>query len=162
MWCAYEQVCTLADMDYDVFHGTINAHSDGSATQEYYVKPRWGRPWDARAANKLAAMLEASIQRRFPKGLKLHVHSVDRFGSLATLTAVLRDAGLTINRAKVPAVTASPMHACFAHAYPSPAFSCRQCCLGTCVLVFTEPSSAPVPCELCLSCCPRSCRGRCL
>ena len=96
-----EQVCTLADMEYDVYHGTINSHRDGSATQEYYAKPRWGRPWDARAAEKLAAMLEASIQRRFPKGLKLHVHSVDSFGSLATLTAVLRDAGLTINRAKV-------------------------------------------------------------
>ena len=95
-------MCTLADMDYDVYHGTINANPDGSAMQEFYAKPRWGRPWDPRAANKLAAMLEASIQRRFPKGLKLHVHSVDRFGSLATLTGVLRDAGLTINRAKVP------------------------------------------------------------
>ncbi|CAL8463116.1 g2650 [Coccomyxa elongata] len=97
----FDTVCTLADMDYDVYHGTINANPDGSAMQEFYAKPRWGRPWDPRAAKKLAAMLEASIQRRFPKGLKLHVHSVDRFGSLATLTGVLRDAGLTINRAKV-------------------------------------------------------------
>ncbi len=100
-------MCTLADMDYDVYHGTINANPDGSAMQEFYAKPRWGRPWDPRAANKLAAMLEASIQRRFPKGLKLHVHSVDRFGSLATLTGVLRDAGLTINRAKVPLMSAA-------------------------------------------------------
>lgn len=95
------QVCTLADMDYDVYHATINANADGSATQEYYVKPRWGHPWDDLAAAKLRAMLEAAIQRRFPKGLKVHVQSVDRFGCLAALTGVLRDAGLTITRAKV-------------------------------------------------------------
>ena len=94
------QVCTLADLDYDVYHATIKS-CDGMATQEYYVRPRYGFPWDARRAEKLAAMLEASIQRRFPRGLKVHVQSVDSFGCLAALTAVLRDAGLTITRAKV-------------------------------------------------------------
>ena len=94
------QVCTLADLDYDVYHATIKS-SDGIASQEYYVRPRFGFPWDALRAKKLAAMLEASIQRRFPRGLKVHVQSVDSFGCLAALTAVLRDAGLTITRAKV-------------------------------------------------------------
>ena len=60
-------MCTLADMDYDVYHATINSEADGSATQEYYVKPRWGHPWDEARAGKLAAMLRAAIQRRFPK-----------------------------------------------------------------------------------------------
>ena len=100
------QVCTLADLDYDVYHATIKS-CDGMATQEYYVRPRYGFPWDARRAEKLAAMLEASIQRRFPRGLKVHVQSVDSFGCLAALTAVLRDAGLTITRAKVPLLTLS-------------------------------------------------------
>jgi hypothetical protein len=94
------QVCTLADLDYDVYHATIKS-SNGIASQEYYVRPRYGFPWDAQRAEKLAAMLEASIQRRFPRGLKVHVQSVDSFGCLAALTAVLRDAGLTITRAKV-------------------------------------------------------------
>jgi len=94
------QVCTLADLDYDVYHATIKS-CDGMATQEYYVRPRYGFPWDAQRAKKLGAMLEASIQRRFPRGLKVHVQSVDSFGCLAALTAVLRDAGLTITRAKV-------------------------------------------------------------
>ena len=53
----------------------------------------------ARAA-KLAALLESSIQRRFPKGLKVHVHSVDRFGCLAALARVLKLANLTVTRAK--------------------------------------------------------------
>lgn len=104
------QVCTLADMDYDVYHGTINANPDGSATQEYYIKPRFGHPWDPMRAEKLAAMLEASIQRRFPKGLKVHVKSLDRFGCLAALTGVLRDAGLTITRAKVLLHTPDNLH----------------------------------------------------
>lgn len=30
-----------------------------------------------------------SLQRRFPKGLKVHVHSLDRFGCLAALARVL-------------------------------------------------------------------------
>ncbi len=54
-------------------------------------------------------MLAASIQRRFPKGLKVHVQSVDRFGCLSRLTSELQAAGLSITRAKVP----SPIWICF-------------------------------------------------
>eukprot|EP00891_Asterochloris_glomerata_P002138 jgi/Astpho2/2138/Aster-03131 len=97
----FDTVCTLADLDYDVYHATIDSN-DGVAQQEYYVKPRLGRTeLDQAKAAKLAAMLEASIQRRFPKGLKVHVHSVDRFGCLAALTRELKMAELTITRAKV-------------------------------------------------------------
>ena len=56
---------------------------------------------DETKAAKLAAMMESSIQRRFPRGLKVHVHSVDRFGCLAALTDVLKQAGLAVTRAKV-------------------------------------------------------------
>jgi hypothetical protein len=34
------------------------------------------------------------VQRRFPKGLKVHVHSLDRFGCLAALTSVLQQASI--------------------------------------------------------------------
>lgn len=37
MW----QVCTLADLDYDVFHATVDSRS-GVAEQEYFVRPRFG------------------------------------------------------------------------------------------------------------------------
>ena len=50
---------------------------------------------------KLAAMMKAAIQRRFPKGLKVHVRSIDRFGCLSSLTRVLKDANLCVTRAKV-------------------------------------------------------------
>ena len=60
-----------------------------------------GAAWDEGRAAKLMAMMEAAIQRRFPKGLKVHVCSVDRFGCLAELTRVLHSADLSVTRAKV-------------------------------------------------------------
>ena len=39
----FDTVCTLADMDYDVFHATIDS-VQGDAMQEYYIKPRLGKP----------------------------------------------------------------------------------------------------------------------
>jgi len=74
----------------------------GLASQEYYIRPRDGNPdWDPARAEQLVAMLEASIQRRFPRGLKVHVRSADRFGCLAALAGVLRGASLAVTRAKV-------------------------------------------------------------
>jgi glycine cleavage system regulatory protein len=190
----FDTLCTLSDLEYDVFHATVGASplpapsltsmaslggsassldggwgtadggpsaaaapaacrpasagrrpsAGGIAHQEYYIKPRWaaagggggdgsappgsggggppcfsaplpvvpaplaapavGPPpayWDPARGAQLAAALEASILRRVPRGLKLHVRSHDRFGCLANLAAVLRGAGLTITRAKV-------------------------------------------------------------
>ena len=39
----FDTVCTLADMDYDVFHATIDS-VEGNAMQEYYIRPRLGKP----------------------------------------------------------------------------------------------------------------------
>ena len=39
----FDTVCTLADMDYDVFHATIDSN-EGVASQEYYIRPRLGKP----------------------------------------------------------------------------------------------------------------------
>lgn len=60
--------------------------------------------WEEGKAQKLVAMMEAAIQRRFPAGVKLHVHSSDRFGCLAELTQTLQDSSLSITRAKVSLV----------------------------------------------------------
>ena len=57
--------------------------------------------WDEVRASKLRALLEASIQRRFPKGLKVHVRSMEKNGCLTDLTQRLRAANLSITRAKV-------------------------------------------------------------
>ena len=146
----FDTLCTLADLDYDVYHASIDStdkvkegaaaaaagsgsslsshppsasangasaqcHPGGGggggssssrpcglASQEYYIRPRDGNAdWDAGRAEQLVAMLEASIQRRFPRGLKVHVRSADRFGCLAALAGVLRGAALAVTRAKV-------------------------------------------------------------
>ena len=102
------------------------------------MRPRFGFPWDAQRARKLAAMLEASIQRRFPRGLKVHVQSVDSFGCLAALTAVLRDAGLTITRAKVALTAPCFCHAAGQRCWP-PALTLSSCCPICCT---TEHSAA--------------------
>ena len=49
----FDTVCTLADLDYDVYHATIDSN-DGVAQQEYYVKPRLGRTGEANVVRQLA------------------------------------------------------------------------------------------------------------
>mmetsp|Transcript_9155 Transcript_9155/g.22068 ORF Transcript_9155/g.22068 Transcript_9155/m.22068 type:complete len:496 (-) Transcript_9155:335-1822(-) len=97
----FDTVCTLADMQYDVFHAAIDSHK-GQARQEYYMRPSRGdSSWDAARAQQLRAMLELAVQRRFPQGLKLHIHSVDKFGLLASLSRVLFENQLSVRRAVV-------------------------------------------------------------
>lgn len=97
-----DTVCTLNDMNYDIYHATIDAGSDGYSHQEFFVRPRSGEgEFDEDEALLVKAMLEASIERRFPKGIKVQIRSMDRFGCMATLTRQLFEAGLSITRAKV-------------------------------------------------------------
>jgi glycine cleavage system regulatory protein len=99
----FDSVCTLADLDFDIFHATVDAAgADGVARQEFFVRPRAGaRAPSPAAAARLRAMLIASIERRFPRGVKVHVRSLDRFGCLAALARQLYAAGLAVTRAKV-------------------------------------------------------------
>lgn len=98
----FDTVCTLADMEYDIYHATVDSFPDGVAQQEYFVRPRSkDGDFNERDAALLRAMLDSSIQRRFPKGIKVHVRSADRFGCLAALARQLQLAGLSVTRAKV-------------------------------------------------------------
>lgn len=109
----FDTLCTLCDSGYEVFHATVDTLPDNAAFQEFYVRPRGAfTVFHAAAAAKLRAMLEASVQRRFPMGLKIHVHSVDKYGCLANFTRLLRDADLSVTRAKVKtfAVNSSSGH----------------------------------------------------
>ena len=57
--------------------------------------------WNDSKADLLRVMLEASIQRRFPQGLKVHVRSLQSGSCLTELAQRLRAANLSITRAKV-------------------------------------------------------------
>ncbi len=97
----FDTVCTLADMDFDIYHATIDSDSEGWAHQEFFLRPRSGDgDFTPQAAALLQAMLVSSIQRRFPKGIKVHVRSTDRFGCLSSLARQLQISGLSITRAK--------------------------------------------------------------
>ncbi|KAF6256626.1 hypothetical protein COO60DRAFT_1296103 [Scenedesmus sp. NREL 46B-D3] len=99
----FDTVCTLSDLNYDVYHGAIDSEGE-IAIQLYYIRPRFGDFfWDSVKATKLRVMLEAAIQRRFPKGLKVRSRAVLRASRLCDLTAAWKDAGLWITRAKVRA-----------------------------------------------------------
>ncbi|EFJ42325.1 hypothetical protein VOLCADRAFT_97579 [Volvox carteri f. nagariensis] len=93
----FDTVCTLADMNYDIYHATIDSEGD-AASQLFYVRPRYGECiWDERRAAKLRYMLESAVQRRFPRGTKVCVQSSDR-SALVNLFSALSSAGFWITR----------------------------------------------------------------
>eukprot|EP01025_Chloroclados_australasicus_P064531 TRINITY_DN8634_c0_g1_i1.p2 TRINITY_DN8634_c0_g1~~TRINITY_DN8634_c0_g1_i1.p2 ORF type:complete len:534 (-),score=80.93 TRINITY_DN8634_c0_g1_i1:109-1710(-) len=96
----FDTVCTLSDLDYDIYHASID-EVNGVVSQEYYMKPRWGDgEFSEEKVAELKWMLDLSITRRHPKGMKIHVHSTEKVGCLAELTRVLYDSNLCITRAK--------------------------------------------------------------
>lgn len=105
----FDTVCTLSDLNYDVYHSCVDCEND-VATMLFYIRPRFGDfYWDSKKAARLKYMLEGAIQRRFPKGMKVHVQTVDHH-SLAQLTQAWKEHSLWITRAKVRAYAASGGH----------------------------------------------------
>ncbi|PNH09133.1 hypothetical protein TSOC_004273 [Tetrabaena socialis] len=118
----FDTVWTLADLNYDVYHGAVDCEVEREragapvsvAVQTFYMRPRFGDShWDPKCAAKLQYMLECAIQRRQPQGTKVHIQALGEPGGgpggggsgnnsdLPALTAVWRDFGLCISRAKV-------------------------------------------------------------
>ncbi|KAG8087840.1 hypothetical protein GUJ93_ZPchr0010g9358 [Zizania palustris] len=97
----FDTVCTLTDMRYVVFHGTVIA--DGSeAYQEYYIRHLNDIPivsGDER--DRLACCLEAAIERRNAEGLRLELCCEDRVGLLSDVTRIFREHGLSVTHAEV-------------------------------------------------------------
>ncbi|KAL6900936.1 hypothetical protein ACP4OV_005612 [Aristida adscensionis] len=97
----FDTVCTLTDMQYVVFHGTVIAEGS-EAYQEYYI-----RHLDDRAAasgedrDRLCRGLEAAIQRRYTEGLRLELCCEDRVGLLSEVTRIFREHGLSVTHAEV-------------------------------------------------------------
>lgn len=75
----FDLVCTFVDLDFDVFHATLDAEETGDVvktTIEFYVRPRLGGPeYDEAKGRLLGEMLRASILRRLPQGLQLNVRT---------------------------------------------------------------------------------------
>jgi UTP:GlnB (protein PII) uridylyltransferase len=60
----FDVVCTLHDMDYVVFHGTVDTAGD-RARQEFYIRRADGSPIRSEAEReRLSQCLQAAIERR--------------------------------------------------------------------------------------------------
>ncbi|XP_051148711.1 ACT domain-containing protein ACR4-like isoform X2 [Andrographis paniculata] len=99
----FDIVCTLTDMQYVVFHGSIDAEgSESEAYQEYCIRHVDGFPVKSDAERqRVIQCLEAAIERRVSQGLKLELCTADRFGLLSDVTRIFRENSLTVTRAEV-------------------------------------------------------------
>ncbi|WVZ57261.1 hypothetical protein U9M48_007666 [Paspalum notatum var. saurae] len=97
----FDTVCTLTDMQYVVFHGSVDTEGP-QAYQEYYIRHVDGSPVNSEAERKrIIQCLEAAIERRVSEGLKLELSTGDRVGLLSDVTRIFRENGLTVTRAEV-------------------------------------------------------------
>ncbi|XP_056857493.1 ACT domain-containing protein ACR4 isoform X2 [Raphanus sativus] len=125
----FDTVCTLTDMQYVVFHGSVDTEGTEAfqvkkshhtrtrkfplkinflislfscALQEYYVRHIDGSPVKSEAEKqRIIQCLEAAIKRRVSEGLKLELCTTDRVGLLSNVTRIFRENSLTVTRAEV-------------------------------------------------------------
>lgn len=97
----FDTVCTLTDMQYVVFHATID--TDGQrAYQEYYIRHIDGCTLNSQAERRrVIQCLRAAIERRVSEGLRLELCTNDRVGLLSDVTRIFREHGLSVTRADV-------------------------------------------------------------
>ncbi|KAI3467756.1 hypothetical protein Pfo_024419 [Paulownia fortunei] len=97
----FDTVCTITDMQYVIFHGTIIAEGP-EAQQEYYIRHMDGCPISSEAERqRVIHCLEAAIKRRASEGIRLELCSEDRVGLLSDVTRIFRENGLSVTRAEV-------------------------------------------------------------
>lgn len=97
----FDTVCTLTDMQYVVYHGTVIAEGP-EAYQEYYIRHIDGCPINSEAEKqRVINCLEAAIRRRTSEGISLELCSEDRVGLLSDVTRIFRENGLSVTRAEV-------------------------------------------------------------
>ncbi|RWR87551.1 ACT domain-containing protein [Cinnamomum micranthum f. kanehirae] len=97
----FDIVCTLTDMQYVIFHATIDTEG-AQASQEFYIRHIDGSPIRLVAERqRLIQCLQAAIDRRASQGVKLELCTVDRRGLLAEVTRTFRENGLSVARAEV-------------------------------------------------------------
>ncbi|RZC59482.1 hypothetical protein C5167_006787 [Papaver somniferum] len=97
----FDTLCTLTDMQYVVFHGTVKT-SRMEAHQEYYIRHIDGLPISSEAERqRVSQCLEAAIERRVSEGLELELCTEDRVGLLSDITRIFRENSLCIKRAEI-------------------------------------------------------------
>ncbi|KAM7253986.1 hypothetical protein ACFE04_027094 [Oxalis oulophora] len=97
----FDVLCTLTDMEYVVFHGTVIT-GRMEAYQEYYIRHVDGLPVSSEAEQqRVRDCLEAAIERRATEGLELELCTEDQLGLLSDITRIFRENGLWVRRAEI-------------------------------------------------------------
>lgn len=97
----FDVVCTLTDLEYVVFHATINTSGD-RANLEFYMRHEDGAPISSEAENQRVVLcLRAAIERRASRGVRLELCKQDKRGLLAEVTRTFRENGLNVTRAEI-------------------------------------------------------------
>ncbi|KAL8150475.1 hypothetical protein V2J09_020283 [Rumex salicifolius] len=103
----FDVVCTLTDMDYVVFHGTVNTEGN-QAYLEFYIRNKNGCPISSDPEKqRLVWCLQASIERRASRGVRLELQTVDRSFLLADVTRTFRENGFNVTRAEISTISDS-------------------------------------------------------
>ncbi|OVA07704.1 ACT domain [Macleaya cordata] len=97
----FDIVCTLTDMQYVVFHATVDT-TGNQAHQEFYIRHTDGTPISSEAERqRVIQCLQAAIERRASEGVRLELCTVDRQGLLSDVTRTFRENGLNVARAEI-------------------------------------------------------------
>ncbi|XP_033516804.1 ACT domain-containing protein ACR8-like [Nicotiana tomentosiformis] len=97
----FDLVCTLTDMQYDVFHATANTATD-RAYLEFFTRHTDGTPISSDAEKQRVILcLRAAIERRTSEGVRLELSTGDKQGLLANVTRTFRENGLNVTRAEI-------------------------------------------------------------
>lgn len=97
----FDVVCTLTDMEYVVFHATINTAGE-RAYLEFYIRHIDGTPISSEPERqRVIQCLEAAVGRRASEGVRLELCMEDRQGLLADVTRTFRENGLNVTRAEI-------------------------------------------------------------
>ncbi|KAA8521586.1 hypothetical protein F0562_012259 [Nyssa sinensis] len=97
----FDTVCTLTDMQYVIFHASIDS-CEGYAFQEYFIRHIDGCALNTESEKeRVVKCLEAAIERRVCEGVRLELCANNRVGLLSDITRVLRENGLAVVRADI-------------------------------------------------------------
>ncbi|XP_076960408.1 ACT domain-containing protein ACR8-like [Bidens hawaiensis] len=97
----FDVVCTLTDMQYVVFHATINTAGD-QAFLEFFIRHIDGSPISSEAEKQRVIMcLKSAIERRASEGVRLELFKPDKPGLLAEVTRTFRENAMNVTQAEI-------------------------------------------------------------
>ncbi|KAK2417065.1 ACT domain-containing protein ACR8 [Trifolium repens] len=100
----FDVVFNLTDMEYVVFHATIHTRID-QAYLEFYKRHKDGTPISSEPERqRLIQCLQAAVERRSCKGVRLELSTEDRQGLLAEVMRTFRENGLNVTRADIATI----------------------------------------------------------